>query len=93
MNALGLYNIGVVVRYKRELRDPESEVIYKDLILRKGYKSVKKLEVGKFFNIWIEAGSPEEAISTIKQMCKELRLYNPVVQEIEVILRGESSGN
>ncbi|MEM0000181.1 MAG: phosphoribosylformylglycinamidine synthase subunit PurS [Desulfurococcaceae archaeon] len=93
MKALVLYNVGVVVRYKRELRDPESEVIYKDLILRKGYKSVKKLEVGKFFNMWIEAGSPEEAINTVKHMCKELRLYNPVVQEIEVMLRGESSSS
>ncbi|MEM4661795.1 MAG: phosphoribosylformylglycinamidine synthase subunit PurS [Desulfurococcaceae archaeon] len=41
----------------------------------------------------MEAGSPEEAINTVKHMCKELRLYNPVVQEIEVMLRGESSSS
>ncbi|MEM1843441.1 MAG: hypothetical protein QXD75_02830 [Desulfurococcaceae archaeon] len=32
-------------------------------------------------------------MNTVKHMCKELRLYNPVVQEIEVMLRGESSSS
>ncbi|MEM4527898.1 MAG: phosphoribosylformylglycinamidine synthase subunit PurS [Desulfurococcaceae archaeon] len=90
---MGIYKVGVVVKYKRGLRDPESEVIYKDLVLKKGYNMVKKVETGKFFLLDVEADSFEEAERIVKEMCEKLRIYNPIVHSLEVFEYGKGSGD
>ncbi len=85
---MGLYRIGVVVTYKKELRDPEGETILRDLLQRANYSRVKEVRAGKYLNLVVEAESAEEAISYVKEMCSRLRIYNPVVHSLEVVTLG-----
>ncbi|MGB9831749.1 MAG: phosphoribosylformylglycinamidine synthase subunit PurS [Fervidicoccus fontis] len=84
---MGLYKVEVIITYRKELRDPESEIIHKDLILKKGYASVKKVTTGKYFSMLVESDTKENAISTVRELCEKLRIYNPIAQEIEVFVR------
>lgn len=81
------FRVEVAVLYKKGLRDPESEVIHKDLILKRGYTSVKKVRAGKHLSFEIEAKSRDEALKVAMEICEKLRIYNPVIQEIEVFIR------
>lgn len=84
---MGLYRVSVLISYKRGLRDPEAETIHRDLILRNGYTAVKEVRVGKHLTVLVEAGSPEEAVRYVREMCDRLLIYNPVIHEIEVSVR------
>jgi len=85
---VGLYRIGVIVTYKKELRDPEGETIRRDLLQRSGYDRVREVRAGKYLDLLVEAESAEEAVSYVKEMCSRLRIYNPVVHSLEVIALG-----
>ena len=85
---MGLYRIGVIVTYKKELRDPEGETIRRDLLQRAGYYKVREVRAGKYLDLLVEAESAEEAVSYVKEMCSRLRIYNPVVHSLEVIALG-----
>lgn len=84
-----LFTVNVVISYKPSIRDPEGETIYRQLILKNNYSMVKNVRVGKFLRLFIEAESPEKAVEQVKQACLDLRIYNPVVHEIEVFLHGQ----
>ncbi|MEM0237867.1 MAG: phosphoribosylformylglycinamidine synthase subunit PurS [Desulfurococcus sp.] len=83
-----LFTVNVVISYKPSIRDPEGETIYRQLILKNNYSMVKNVRAGKFLRLLIEAESPEKAVEQVKQACLDLRIYNPVVHEIEVFLHG-----
>ncbi|MCS7099847.1 MAG: phosphoribosylformylglycinamidine synthase subunit PurS [Sulfolobales archaeon] len=83
---MGLYRVVAVVSLKKGLKDPEAETIQKDLVLRHGYSAVKEVRVGKQLTLLVEAESPEEAISYVKEMCDKLMIYNPVIHELYVTL-------
>lgn len=83
-----MYMVEVVITNKKGVRDPEGETIHRQLILRKGFSSVKGVRVGKYLLFAVEAENPEHALDTVKTLCEKLRIYNPVVHDIEVRLRG-----
>ncbi|RLG83274.1 MAG: phosphoribosylformylglycinamidine synthase, purS protein [Thermoprotei archaeon] len=86
------YAVEVVVMNKRSARDPEGETIHRHLVLRKGYGQVKGVRVGKYLLFRVDAGSPREALSIVRELVEKLRIYNPVVHDVEVRLRAEGSG-
>ncbi|MEL9908532.1 phosphoribosylformylglycinamidine synthase subunit PurS [Desulfurococcus sp.] len=88
MTSAMLFTVNVVISYKPSIRDPEGETIYRQLILKNNYSMVKNVRAGKFLRLLIEAESPEKAVEQVKQACLDLRIYNPVVHEIEVFLHG-----
>ncbi len=88
-----LFKVGVVVTYKRELRDPEGETIRRDLLLKTGYDRVASVRTGKYFEFYVNTNSPEEALSYIKEMCSKLRIFNPIVHVLEVVNIAEDSSN
>ncbi|MCX8185147.1 MAG: phosphoribosylformylglycinamidine synthase subunit PurS [Sulfolobales archaeon] len=83
---MGLYRVVAVVSYRRGLKDPEAETIYRDLILRHGYSAVKEVRVGKQFTLLVEAESPERAVNYVKEICDKLMIYNPVIHELYVTI-------
>ena len=83
---MGLYRVVAVVSLKKGLKDPEAETILKDLVLRHGYSAVKEVRVGKQLTLLVEAESPEEAVSYVKEVCDKLMIYNPVIHELYVTL-------
>jgi phosphoribosylformylglycinamidine synthase len=82
------YLVEVIITNKKGVRDPEGETIHKHLILRKGYASVQSVRTGKYLLLSVNALSGEDAIRIVKELCEKLRIYNPVVHDIEVRLRG-----
>lgn len=78
------YLVRVVIENKPYINDPEGETILKDLIAKGGYSSVESVRMAKTLNIIIESKDGKEAEHTIKKMCDELRIYNPVVSNCKV---------
>jgi phosphoribosylformylglycinamidine synthase len=78
------YLVSVVIENKPYINDPEGETILKDLIAKGGYSSVKTVRTAKMLNITIEAKDRKDAEDTVKKLCDELRIYNPVVSNCRV---------
>ena len=81
------FNVNVVIENKPTIRDPEGEVIMRDLMVKNGYTQIKNVRTAKLLKIVVEASSSEEAERLVSKMCDELRIYNPVVSvcSIEVL--------
>lgn len=73
------FNVNVVIENKPTIRDPEGEVIMRDLMVKNGYTQIKGVRTAKLLKITVEASSSQEAERLISKMCDELRIYNPVV--------------
>jgi len=78
------YLVNVIVENKPYINDPEGETILKDLIAKGNYSSVKAVRTAKMLNITIEAKDRNDAEDTVKRLCDELRIYNPVVSNCRV---------
>ncbi len=78
------YKVNVIIEPKPYLNDPEGETILKDLIIKNGYSSVKSVRTAKMLIIKIEANNELEAKSIVKQLCDELRIYNPLVSNCKI---------
>ena len=78
------YLVSVIIENKPYVNDPEGETILKDLIAKGGYSSVKTVRTAKMLNITIEARDRNDAENTVKKLCDELRIYNPVVSSCRV---------
>lgn len=78
------YVVSVTIENKPYINDPEGETVLKDLIAKGGYSSVKSVRTAKMLNITIEARDRNDAEDTVKKLCDELRIYNPVVSNCKV---------
>ncbi len=78
------YLVNVIIENKPYINDPEGETILKDLIAKGGYSSVKAVRTAKMLNITIEAKDRNDAEDTVKRLCDELRIYNPVVSNCRI---------
>jgi phosphoribosylformylglycinamidine synthase PurS subunit len=83
-----IHRVEIIITNKKGVKDPEGETIHKHLILRKGYNVVHNVRTGKYLLLTVSASSEEEAVNIVKEMCEKLRIYNPVVHDIEVRIRG-----
>jgi len=78
------YLVSVIIENKAYINDPEGETILKDLIAKGGYSTVKGVRTAKMLNITIEARDRKDAEDTVKKLCDELRIYNPVVSNCKI---------
>lgn len=81
---MGKYLVSVIIENKAYINDPEGETILKDLITKGGYSTVKAVRTARMLNITIEARDRKDAEDTVKKLCDELRIYNPVVSNCKV---------
>ena len=71
--------VHVVIENKPYINDPEGETIHKDLVIKGGYSSVQSIRSAKMLKMVVNAKKEMEAEATVKKLCEELRIFNPVV--------------
>ena len=71
----------VYVNFKDGILDPEAEAI-KQTIANMGFKSVKNLVKGKFFDIEVE--DKKNHLSEIEKISKDL-LANPIIENFKIV--------
>jgi phosphoribosylformylglycinamidine synthase subunit PurS len=79
-----LFVVGVVISNKESARDPEGETIFHDLVSRSKFKGVKSVRAGKFLRVEVEAKDAESAKAYVREMCDDLRIYNPAAHTLKV---------
>ncbi len=77
--------VEVVLENKAAARDPVGETIKKDLLAKKGYDMVSNVRSGQYLRISIKAASEEEAKEIVDKFCNELRIFNPVTQNLTIL--------
>jgi phosphoribosylformylglycinamidine synthase subunit PurS len=77
----------VNIENKSFLNDPEGETILNDLILRGGYNNITSVRTAKSLKIELFARDVEEAKSKVKEMCDDLRIFNPIVSDCKISVK------
>jgi phosphoribosylformylglycinamidine synthase len=77
--------VEVVLTNKKKARDPVGETVKRDLLAKKGYEEVSNVRSGQYLKITLQAEDKNAAKETVVQMCNELRLYNPVTQDLHIL--------
>ena len=76
------YVVHVIIENKPNISDPEGDTILNDLVLKGKNSSVKKIRAGKILKFTIEAIDKKMAEKTVKNICQELRIFNPLVSRV-----------
>lgn len=74
----------VTIENKEHINDPEGETIQKDLIIKGGYSSVESVRTAKTLKMVVREKNQREAETIVRNLCEELRIYNPVVSKCTV---------
>jgi phosphoribosylformylglycinamidine synthase subunit PurS len=74
----------VTIENKPYVSDPEAETIHRDLILKGGYSNIKSVRSTRNLIMVVTAKSENLAVESVRKMCKELRIFNPVVSDCDV---------
>lgn len=77
--------VEVVLENKKAARDPVGETVQKDLLAKKGYDMVFNVRSGQFLRITLKAANEEEAKEIVDKMCNELRIFNPITQNLTIL--------
>ena len=76
--------VQVIIENKPYINDPEGETIHRDLILKGGYSNVQSVRSAKMLKMVVNSKTEMDAEATVKELCKELRIFNPVVSNCAV---------
>jgi len=79
-----LFSVRVVVSNREGASDPEGETIYRNLVSKSNYRRVKSIRSGKFLRFDVEAEDAARAREIVREMCDDLRIYNPAAHSITV---------
>ncbi len=79
------YIVEIVLENKKAARDPVGETIKKDLLAKKGYSIVSNVRSGQYLRININAETEEKAKEIVEKMCNELRIFNPITQNLNIL--------
>ena len=74
----------VTIENKPYVSDPEGETILRDLVVKGGYSNIKSVRFTKNLKMIITAKSKSVAEESVRKMCKELRIFNPVISNCSV---------
>ncbi len=77
--------IEISLENKPAARDPVAETIKRDLLAKKGYENVSKVRSGQYLRLILKANSEEDAKEIVTNMCNDLRIFNPVTQNLNII--------
>ncbi|MEW6043735.1 MAG: phosphoribosylformylglycinamidine synthase subunit PurS [Thermoproteota archaeon] len=77
-----LFEVQVIIENKPSMSDPEGQTILNDLVLKGSYSSVKKIRSAKMLKFQIDAATKQKAQDTVKKICDDLRIYNPMVSKV-----------
>ncbi|MFQ5762385.1 MAG: phosphoribosylformylglycinamidine synthase subunit PurS [Candidatus Bathyarchaeia archaeon] len=82
------FDVEVVIQNKPVARDPEGEIIQRNLVNRGGFEDVTSVRSGKYLLFRLKASSPEEARDRVYSLCNTLRIFNPVVHTCSIQAKG-----
>ena len=82
--------VQVIIENKPYINDPEGETIHRDLILKGGYSNVQSVRSAKMLKMVVNSKTEMDAEETVKELCQELRIFNPVVSNCTVRATGKS---
>ena len=71
----------VYINFKKGILDPEAEAI-KRTIDNMGYKTIKRISKGKFFDI--EISSSKNTLKDLEKISSDL-LSNPIIENFKII--------
>lgn len=77
--------VEIVLENKKRARDPVAEVISRDLIAKKGYSMISDVRSGQYLRMHVSSDTEENATDTVRKMCNELRIFNPVTQDLNIL--------
>lgn len=87
------YDVQAVIGNKPGLSDPEGSTILEDLVLKGGaYSGVSAVRTAKMIRFTVSAPSARAAAATVRRLCDELRIYNPLVSELSVTASAAGGG-
>ena len=86
-----IFLANVIIENKSFLNDPEGETILNDLILKEGYHDIISVRTAKTLIIEILAKNSDDAEIKIKEMCDNLRVYNPIVSECKIVIQNNKN--
>lgn len=78
------FAVHVTIENKSGINDPEGETILNDLVLKGNYSSVTRIRSAKMLKFTIKEKDKKSAEKKIRQICDDLRIYNPMVSQIRV---------
>ncbi|MFX0024649.1 MAG: phosphoribosylformylglycinamidine synthase subunit PurS [Candidatus Hermodarchaeota archaeon] len=79
------FEVEIALMNKPAARDPVAETIQKDLLAKKGYDLVYNVRSGQFLRIFLKADDENEAKKVVEKMCNDLRIFNPVTQNLTIL--------
>jgi phosphoribosylformylglycinamidine synthase len=79
------YIVEVVLENKPQARDPTGETIQRDLIAKKGYANISNVRSGQYLRIYLKAENNQNAKKIVTEMCNDLRIFNPVTQNLSIL--------
>ena len=82
-----IYTVSVTISNKEFLKDPEGETVLNDLILKENYTDFVSVRSARSFTIQVKAESEQDAVEKVRNMCDDLRIYNPVVSQCDVSIK------
>lgn len=80
----------MIIENKPYINDPEGETILRDLIARGGYSDVTSVRSAKLLKMVVKSKSGREAERTVRKLCEDLRIFNPVVSTCTVTSAGQT---
>jgi phosphoribosylformylglycinamidine synthase subunit PurS len=81
--------LAINIENKKYLDDPEGDTILRDLIVKGGYSNIESVRTAKTLKIVVTSSSEKEALMTVKRLCNDLRIYNPVLSDCTIASTGE----
>jgi len=80
------FTVHVTIENKPGISDPEGDTILNDLVLKGTHKTVSKIKTGKMLKFTIKEKDKKTAQLKIQEICDELRIYNPMVSKVTVVV-------
>ena len=78
------YDVHVTIENKPGISDPEGDTILNDLVLKGTHTNVSKIKTAKMLKFTITEKDKKSAQKTVKKICDDLRIYNPLVSKVTV---------
>lgn len=82
--------VQVIIENKPYINDPEGETIHRDLVVKGGYSNIQSVRSAKMLKMVVNSRTESDAEVTVKNLCQELRIFNPVVSNCTVKAIGKS---
>ncbi len=81
---MATFQVNVTIENKPGISDPEGETILNDLVLKGTHKTVSKIKTVKMLKFTIQENDKKTAQLKIREICDDLRIYNPMVSVVTI---------